>query len=94
MTFASRSGIFTSYTGTDAGNGLLYAPIYTDTDLTLPQAAALPDHELDALLRREAGDIGKECRRFDGDSFWAKQRRGAITQPPGDKGRQIAGQRG
>jgi choline dehydrogenase-like flavoprotein len=29
----------------------------TDTDLTLPQAAALPDHELDALLRRETGDI-------------------------------------
>lgn len=28
-----------------------------DTDLTLPQAAALPDHELDALLRRETGDI-------------------------------------
>jgi choline dehydrogenase len=29
----------------------------TDTDLTLPQAGALPDHELDALLRRETGDI-------------------------------------
>ncbi|MBB4373667.1 choline dehydrogenase [Bradyrhizobium sp. cir1] len=29
----------------------------TDTDLTLPQAAHLPDHELDALLRRETGDI-------------------------------------
>jgi choline dehydrogenase len=29
----------------------------TDTDLTLPQAAALPDHELDALLRRDTGDI-------------------------------------
>jgi len=29
----------------------------TDTDLTLPQAASLPDHELDALLRRETGDI-------------------------------------
>lgn len=28
-----------------------------DTDLTLPQAAALPDHELDAVLRRETGDI-------------------------------------
>ena len=28
-----------------------------DTDLTLPQAAALPEHELDALLRRETGDI-------------------------------------
>jgi choline dehydrogenase-like flavoprotein len=30
---------------------------FTDTDLTLPQAAALPDHELEALLRRETGDI-------------------------------------
>lgn len=29
----------------------------TDTDLTLPQAAALPDNELDALLRRDTGDI-------------------------------------
>jgi choline dehydrogenase len=29
----------------------------TDTDLTLPQAAALPDHELEALLRRDTGDI-------------------------------------
>ncbi|HEY8333903.1 MAG TPA: GMC family oxidoreductase N-terminal domain-containing protein [Tardiphaga sp.] len=29
----------------------------TDTDLTLPQAAALPDHDLDALLRRDTGDI-------------------------------------
>jgi len=29
----------------------------TDTDLTLQQAASLPDHELDALLRRETGDI-------------------------------------
>jgi choline dehydrogenase-like flavoprotein len=29
----------------------------TDTDLTLPAAAALPDHELEALLRRETGDI-------------------------------------
>ncbi|MGX0963234.1 choline dehydrogenase-like flavoprotein [Bradyrhizobium japonicum] len=29
----------------------------TDTDLTLPQAASLPDRELDALLRRETGDI-------------------------------------
>ncbi len=28
-----------------------------DTDLTLPQAASLPDHELDAVLRRETGDI-------------------------------------
>jgi choline dehydrogenase-like flavoprotein len=28
-----------------------------DTDLTLPMAAALPDHELEALLRRETGDI-------------------------------------
>ncbi len=28
-----------------------------DTDLTLQQAAALPDHELDAVLRRETGDI-------------------------------------
>jgi choline dehydrogenase-like flavoprotein len=28
-----------------------------DTDLSLPQAAALPDHELDAVLRRETGDI-------------------------------------
>ena len=28
-----------------------------DTNLTLPQAADLPDHELDALLRRETGDI-------------------------------------
>ncbi|PDT86862.1 GMC family oxidoreductase [Bradyrhizobium sp. Y36] len=28
-----------------------------DTDLTLPQAARLPDHELDAVLRRETGDI-------------------------------------
>lgn len=28
-----------------------------DTDLTLPQVAHLPDHELDALLRRETGDI-------------------------------------
>jgi choline dehydrogenase len=29
----------------------------TDTDLKLPQAAALPDHELEALLRRDTGDI-------------------------------------
>jgi len=29
----------------------------TDTDLTLPQAAALPDQELEALLRRDTGDI-------------------------------------
>lgn len=29
----------------------------TDTDLTLPQAAALPDRELEALLRRDTGDI-------------------------------------
>jgi choline dehydrogenase-like flavoprotein len=29
----------------------------TDTDLTLPQAAALPNHELEALLRRDTGDI-------------------------------------
>lgn len=28
-----------------------------DTDLSLPQAASLPDHELDAVLRRETGDI-------------------------------------
>ncbi|HXH44137.1 MAG TPA: GMC family oxidoreductase N-terminal domain-containing protein [Bradyrhizobium sp.] len=28
-----------------------------DSDLTLPQAAALPDHELDTVLRRETGDI-------------------------------------
>jgi len=28
-----------------------------DTDLTLPKAASLPDHELDAVLRRETGDI-------------------------------------
>src|SRR5207237_566521 len=28
-----------------------------DTELTLPQAAALPDAELDALLRRVTGDI-------------------------------------
>ncbi|MBT1310337.1 hypothetical protein JQN08_24440, partial [Phocaeicola dorei] len=28
-----------------------------DTDLTLSQAACLPDHELEALLRRETGDI-------------------------------------
>lgn len=28
-----------------------------DSDLTLPEAAALPDHELDAVLRRETGDI-------------------------------------
>jgi choline dehydrogenase len=28
-----------------------------DTDLTLPMAAALPDHELEAVLRRETGDI-------------------------------------
>src|SRR3954451_25351729 len=28
-----------------------------DTDLTLLPAAALPDHEFDALLRRETGDI-------------------------------------
>jgi choline dehydrogenase-like flavoprotein len=30
---------------------------FTDTDLTLPRAAALPDGELEALLRRETGDI-------------------------------------
>jgi choline dehydrogenase-like flavoprotein len=30
---------------------------FTDTDLTLPMAAVLPDHELEALLRRETGDI-------------------------------------
>jgi choline dehydrogenase len=29
----------------------------TDTDLTLPQAAALPNGELEALLRRDTGDI-------------------------------------
>jgi choline dehydrogenase-like flavoprotein len=29
----------------------------TDTDLTLPAAAALPDSELEELLRRETGDI-------------------------------------
>jgi choline dehydrogenase len=29
----------------------------TDTDLTLPQAAALPLHELEAVLRRDTGDI-------------------------------------
>ncbi|MEH2474771.1 choline dehydrogenase-like flavoprotein [Nitrobacteraceae bacterium AZCC 2161] len=29
----------------------------TDTDLTLPQAAALPTGELEALLRRDTGDI-------------------------------------
>ena len=29
----------------------------TDTDLTLPQAAALPNDELEALLRRDTGDI-------------------------------------
>jgi choline dehydrogenase-like flavoprotein len=29
----------------------------TDTDLTLPEAAALPDGELEGLLRRETGDI-------------------------------------
>ena len=28
-----------------------------DTDLTLPQAAALPNGELEALLRRDTGDI-------------------------------------
>ncbi|HEY7118959.1 MAG TPA: autotransporter-associated beta strand repeat-containing protein [Tepidisphaeraceae bacterium] len=47
MSFASRSGMFTTYTGTDAGNGLLYAPIYTNTDLTL--IATLPgDANVDA----------------------------------------------
>jgi choline dehydrogenase-like flavoprotein len=45
----------------------------TDTDLTLPQAAALPDHELDALLRRDTGDIqhaAGTCRMtaFDDDN--------------------------
>jgi choline dehydrogenase len=30
---------------------------FTDTDLTLPMAAALPDHDLEALLRRDTGDI-------------------------------------
>lgn len=29
----------------------------TDTDLTLPAAAALPDNELEAVLRRDTGDI-------------------------------------
>jgi hypothetical protein len=31
----SRTGVFTAYTGTDAGKGLLYAPVYTDSGLTL-----------------------------------------------------------
>jgi choline dehydrogenase len=30
---------------------------FIDTDLTLPQAAALPNGELEALLRRDTGDI-------------------------------------
>jgi choline dehydrogenase-like flavoprotein len=30
---------------------------FTDTDLTLPAAAALPERELEALLLRETGDI-------------------------------------
>jgi choline dehydrogenase len=30
---------------------------FIDTDLTLPQAASLPNGELEALLRRETGDI-------------------------------------
>jgi choline dehydrogenase len=41
-----------------------------DTDLTLPQAAALPDHELDAVLRRETGDIqhaAGSCRMSGAD---------------------------
>jgi hypothetical protein len=40
MTFGSRTGVFTSYTGTNAGNGLVYAPVYIDKDLTL--VATLP----------------------------------------------------
>ncbi|WP_063683058.1 GMC family oxidoreductase [Bradyrhizobium stylosanthis] len=61
----------------------------TDTDLTLPQAAALPDHELDALLRRETGDIqhaAGSCRMTgvnDGD--------GVVNPDGGVKG--IAGLR-
>jgi hypothetical protein len=31
----SRTGVFTTYSGTDAGKGLLYAPVYSDTGLTL-----------------------------------------------------------
>ena len=30
---------------------------FTDTDLTLPMAAALPNDELEALFRRDTGDI-------------------------------------
>ncbi|MEA3073995.1 MAG: choline dehydrogenase [Alphaproteobacteria bacterium] len=55
----------------------------TDTDLTLPQAAALPDHELEALLRRDTGDIqhaAGSCRMTDfndadgvGQSRWHRE---------------------
>jgi hypothetical protein len=35
LTFTSRSGTFTSVTGTTAGTGLVFSPVYADTNLTL-----------------------------------------------------------
>ncbi len=49
MTFPSRSGAFTKYTGFEAPGGLSYAPIYSATDLTL--TATLPgDANLDGQV--------------------------------------------
>jgi hypothetical protein len=64
MSFASRSGIFTSYTGTSAGNGLLYAPVYSDTDLTLVATLA-GDANLDASV--DFLDLAKLAQSYNTD---------------------------
>jgi hypothetical protein len=49
LTFKSRAGAFSTYTGTDAGNGLVYAPVYGGDDLTL--VATVPgDASLDGRV--------------------------------------------
>ena len=73
LTFTSRSGAFSSYSGTDAGHGLAYAPIYSGTDLTL--IATVPgDDSLDGKvgfndLLTLAQNYGRDVSRAT-DSWW------------------------
>ncbi|MDB5320693.1 MAG: uncharacterized protein JWN40_2324 [Phycisphaerales bacterium] len=76
VSFASRSGAFSTYAGTlTAANGLAYAPIYSDTDLTL--VATLPgDANLDGKV--DFLDLAKLAQSYNStvsgitDSWWLK----------------------